>query len=200
MGRGSSDTNANAAATPARGAAEFKRPEISEFEAEVLDALKGLGEAPVSYMRRLGSSRKLTSTMIELENKGLVQRIFNAYGPQTPWWWRRLPQTPPEHPEIPDPCRGEIFDVVYEEQVYLEVMGRRNEYGLFNVSVRAGEHNSVTIWVPKWFLAAGCEKRRRGTVTAWSAQFFCPVHGECSEEMVTTKKTCSICGSMLNRS
>src|SRR5690349_11697028 len=33
----------------------------------------------------------------------------------------------------------------------------------------------------------------------WAAQFDCPTCGPCSMRMVTTKKTCALCGAMLNR-
>ena len=54
----------------------------------------------------------------------------------------------------------------------------------------------LSAWVPAHLLAREFFlDDSAGTVTAWSAQFSCPLHGECTEEMVSTAKTCAIPGS-----
>lgn len=188
------------------------QPNLTAAQKRVYKRLLALRDiAPAKDLR--GATRLSTPAIVAvlrvLEQYGLVVRYFNAHGPQEPWWWRAV-RIPPEDDaskrlytrsgELVLPEKGQIYDYGRrEDRVWLEVKGPPNQYGAVPVSVRAGEHNHVSCYLPLHFFHTVCYLRRRGEVTPWSAGFHCPVHGECTEDMVKTDKTCTLCGSMLNR-
>lgn len=191
-------------APPARSTV-VREMELSEREQQVYDAIPQGGGA-ITYFRVPGlTSRQLRATLEKLEQKGVVEREPNGYGPETPWWWIRLP-LPPETPTKDAPTseqvvRGAIYDRVNTDMVWLELTGEINEHGCAVARLKAGENNTRTGWVPLHLLCwpKWGKRSSRGEVTDYSAQFSCPVHGECTDGMVTTKKTCALCGTGLIR-
>jgi hypothetical protein len=177
--------------------------ELSEREQAVLNAIpNGGGDARMIHVLDLKPQAK-SKVLAGLEAKGLVERYPNGWGPEQPWWWTRLPDAPAGFAFAGEVNRGDIYDR-YDSNgsvVYIELMGDLNEYGCARAILKAGANNSRQTWIPLHILNLHLyySKRRRGTVTTWSAQFACPTHGECTEEMVTTKKTCTLCGDMLIR-
>jgi hypothetical protein len=150
------------------------------------------------------SSQAMIRLLQGLERKGYVERYPNGHGPDQPWWWTRLPELPERFEPKVEIVRGKIFDR-YEPNgrpvVYIELMGDVNEHGCARAILKAGDNNSRETWVPPHLLECFgyWHARRHQEVTPWSAQFSCPIHGECSDVMVTTAKTCALCGSILNR-
>jgi hypothetical protein len=173
--------------------------QLNDAQLAALGALRDCGEgvAPVGYLRSSGlSTRDIRRALEDLEQRGLVRRYYNAHGPQTPWWWL-LTSAAPAGFSAPELSKGQIWD--WDDRVWLEVKGGHNEFGLPRVMVKAGEHNQVDTVLPAHYFHTVLRERVRGPVTAYSASFSCAIHGECTEDMVTTKKTCRICGLMLRR-
>ncbi len=177
-------------------------PALTGRQQAVLAALQSVDMAPARDLRGEAAvtSRDATSALEELERFGLAVRVFNAFGPQTPWWWRavKAPRSPGPPASI---TPGSVWDwgEPSHSRTWLEVLEAPGEHGTVRVHVKAGEHNAVACFLPAWMFDAFIWPRSRGTVTAWSAGFHCPVHGECTEEMVRTDKRCALCGSLLNR-
>lgn len=178
-------------------------PELTDEHEAVLAELRRHGSAPPRYLRAPGrDSARARRLLGDLERHGRVLRVFNAWGPQTPWWWQPAQPTPPAGYALPDIQAGQIWDWGNpDRRVWLQVLAAPDEHALVKVSVRAGEHNHVTVPLAAHYFApgGGLWLRRRGDVTAFSAQFHCPVHGECTQDMVRTDKTCALCRSGLNR-
>jgi hypothetical protein len=191
MGRGQSTQQAVQAVT--RGA-------VSETQEKILDIIKDEGMAPVSYMKSTGlKPAALRKELEKLEAMGKVVRVFNAHGEQTPWWYQKARKAPAEF-EMPELSKGQIWDWGDPQQrLWLEVLGGTNEYGLIRVSVKAGTHNSETIFLPPHYFDRILYPRRQGEVTGFSAGFACDCHGVCTDNMVKTDKCCALCMTPLNR-
>jgi hypothetical protein len=177
--------------------------ELDEREQAVLAAIpNGGGDTRMIHVSDLKPQAK-SRVLAGLEAKGLVERYPNGWGPETPWWWTRLPEAPVDFTFAGEVNKGDIYDRSDSNGsvVYIELMGDLNEHGCARAILKAGENNSRQTWIPLHLLNTYpyYSKRRRGEVTTWSAQFSCPIHGECSIDMVTTKKTCALCGEMLIR-
>lgn len=174
-------------------------------EVKVLEAIPR-GGGTLAYVVALCSGigrSTVRSTLVRLEEMGLVEREPNAHGPETPWWYVRLPQPADDfRPDMKLIVKDAIFDRGRtEDRTWIGLTGKLNEHGCAEAWLHAGTHNPRKTWVPLhllqnfgWYVL-----RRRGVVTAWSAQFSCETHGECTVEMVRTDKTCALCGSLLNR-
>jgi hypothetical protein len=170
-------------------------------ELAVLAGVRAEGQAPVSYLRRSTGldSRKIKRVLEGLEERGDVLRVFNAFGPQIPWWWRLAAPVGTDFAE-PTIERGQIWDWGEpSNRLWVEVKAGRNQFGLPRVMVVAGENNQCDTVLPAHYFAKALHLRQRGVVSEWSSHFHCPIHGECSDEMVKTDKTCALCGSGLNR-
>lgn len=64
---------------------------ISDDERAVLDAIpKHGGEARDVRVEGI-SPQKRSRLLKKMEEKGLVEREPNPHGPETPWWWVKLP-------------------------------------------------------------------------------------------------------------
>jgi hypothetical protein len=193
MGRGKRAARTNGTKTPSV---------IAERERLVREQLpKGGGTA--NYVRIDGvTSRQVNASLQKLEKQGLVERYPNGNGPETPWWWTRLPLAPDEFgPSTVTIARGDIYDRSGTDLVFIELTGKLNEHGCAIASLKAGDNNARQVFVPLHLLdrEGFWYKRRRGPVTDYSSRFSCPTHGECTDDMVTTKKTCALCGQILNR-
>ena len=176
---------------------------LSTQQQAVLEALRSgsEGSAPASYLRSSTGLKPaaINRIFLELEARGLVQRYFNAHGPQTPWWWQVAAQAPKNYvpPKI---TPGEIWDWGRrEDKTWLEVKTGTNEFGMIRVMVIAGEHNQVDTVIPPHYFGRQLHLRYRGEISEWSSHFLCPVHGLCTIEMVRTDKTCALCRTGLNR-
>ena len=178
--------------------------ELTENERAVLDHIRGYGSEACDIIVEGLATRSRAAALSHLEKRGLVEREPNPWGPETPWWWCRLPAAPDGFTPGFDIEKGMIFDR-YEPnnrpRTFIELTGKINEFGCAEAYLRAGEHGQRTTWVPRHLLEDFLYWTLRGprNVTAWSSKFSCPIHGECSEEMVTTKKTCSLCDTGLIR-
>lgn len=174
---------------------------LTDSQRAVLHELRHVGEvAPPRYLRRTGLALStVRRALLALEDRGLVVRYFNPWGPQTPWWWQ--PALPvPNWYEPVEVKPGSVWDWGRtEDRLWVSAKRGVNEFGCPRVAVMSGEHNQVDTVLPAHYFATVLHERRRGPVTEWSAQFSCPLHGECSDEMVRTDKTCALCGSLLNR-
>lgn len=177
---------------------------LSDSEQKVLEVIPRGGASLRELYRRAGVARTTAAKALEkLEQKGLVERSPNPWGPETPWWFEKLPPAPAETPEEKPLI---VKDAIYDrgptsDKTWLLLNGKLNEFGCAEGLLHVGEHRPRRTWVPlhllnnyPWYTL-----RRRGEVTVWSSQFSCAVHGECTEEMVTTAKTCALCGTLLTR-
>jgi hypothetical protein len=197
MGRGKRQTGRSAGDDALASA-------LSEQEQKLLQAIpRGGMDARGLRVPDLKPQQK-SRLLAGLERKGLVERYPNGHGPEQPWWWTRLPLPEEGFESTVEIVRGKIFDRSESNGrpvVYIELMGDVNEFGCARAILKAGDNNSRETWVPPHLLEryGYWYARRRGEVTAWSAQFSCPIHGECSDDMVRTDKTCAMCGSLLNR-
>jgi hypothetical protein len=194
MGRGSS--------AQAPGAIVRPRPDdLTDRQRQVLAALSRTDMASAKDLG-VSTSAAVSRDLQALEARGYAQRVYNAHGPQIPWWWRTVPPVPDDFQEpVIEP--GQIWDeskVGGGSVVFLDVKAGRNKHGLVRVCVKAGEHSQLDTVLPAHVLDADWRLRtRRREVTAWSAQFSCRVHGECTVDMVRTDKCCAICGQILDR-
>jgi hypothetical protein len=179
-------------------------PPLSDEEKAVLLAIPRGGSEAVSIRVEGVSPQKRSRILTTLEKRGLVEKTPNPWGPETPWWWARVAAAPMGWEPTMTVEAGMIFDR-YElsgrPMTFVELLGRTNEYGCEEVMLRAGTHNSRITWLSRYALEDidYWIRRIRGPVTEYSRRFSCPVHGECTEEMVTTKKTCSLCETGLLR-
>lgn len=176
---------------------------LTENEQKILDAIPAGGYSVSVIARGAGVTRSAaTKTLKQLEEKGRVERTPNPWGPETPAWWTKLPAAPAEGFEAPTVEKDAIYDRGrVEDRIWILLTGKTNEHGCAEAWLHSGEHNPRLTWVPlhligryPWYM-----RRRRGEKTAWSVQFSCPVHGECTDDMVSTAKTCTFCGEMLVR-
>lgn len=204
MGRGKRNSTKSAPSTAPASTKAVKAAEMADRERLVLEQVPN-GGGTSDYVRLEGVSRRQVNYALEkLAEQGLVERTPNGHGPETPWWWTRLPQAPEDFdPSTVEIARGDIYDRARgpESLVFIELTGKLNEHGCAIASLKAGDNNPRRVYVPLHLLGRQgfWYKRRRGPVTGYSRQFSCPTHGECTDEMVTTKKTCAFCGQILNR-
>lgn len=179
--------------------------QLNEAQRAVLAALREEGSAPASYLRPAGlRPAAVRKALEELEALGVIERISNAYGAETPYWWQPLPHRP-EGFTIPadEPIAvGQFYDRKGEDQVWFEVTADPDENEMVRVALCAGPHRR-SIHVPAWTVVGPrslwWRRVAARNITAFSSQFACPVHGECSEEMVRTDKTCALCRTGLIR-
>lgn len=176
---------------------------LTENEQKILDAIPAGGDTVSVIARGAGLTRQATTRLLGLlEKKGRVERTPNPWGPETPAWWAKLPAAPAEDFTPPELVKDAIYDRGrVEDRIWILLTGKQNEYGCAEVWLHSGEHQPRKTWVPlhliglfPWYTL-----RLRGEVTTWSDQFSCPVHGSCTAEMVSTAKTCTLCGEMLIR-
>jgi hypothetical protein len=178
-----------------------RAPALSADESAIIKALCAEGQAPATYLRAgTGfSTQKITRALHELEKRGEVTRVFNAFGLQTPWWWQRPVRGRADF-IVPEIERGQIWDWgAPSRRLWVEVKSGYNEFGLPRVMVKAGENQQMDTVLPLHYFGTVLSLRGRGEVSPWSAGFVCRVHGECTDEMVRTDKTCALCGLLLNR-
>ena len=176
--------------------------ELTDEEHSLICALRAEGQAPASHLRSEEMTTRRAGRLLEaLEERGAVTRVYNGHGRQErPWWWQVAYPKPADY-TAPELRKGNIYDWGRpENRVWVELFAGRNQHGLPHVAVKAGENNAVHTVLPAHYFALPIFARRiRGTVTAFSARFSCPTHGECTEDMVRTDKCCSLCGTLLNR-
>jgi hypothetical protein len=173
-------------------------------EVAVLAAIPYDGAEAYSIRAQGVSPQKRRHVLARLAYKGLVEIWPNGWGPETPEWWMRTSSVLERWEPSFEIERGMLFDryeANFRPVVFVELSGEVNEFGCARGTLKAGTNNARVVWIHRYHLESGAVwvRRMRGEVTAWSAKFACEVHGECSEDMVTTKKTCSLCGTLLLR-